>query len=106
MTLFAVLVLVVGALTATGLARLGAAELQRARAEALADVTALAAVQAGTEGASAVARANDATLRRAEVRADASVEVEIVRRGAVASATAAPRGEVMSGDPDPGVGRR
>jgi hypothetical protein len=103
--LVAALVMVV-AVAALGIVAVGSAELRRARVDAVADVTALAAVHDRSTGAAAVAAGNGAALLRHEVRGDGSVQVDVRLHGATASAAAAAQGEAIPGDPDPGPGRR
>lgn len=103
---FAAALVVIVAVAVLGLGQLGAAAVRRARVDAVADVSALAAAQYGTDAAAAVASASGASVVRNETRADGSVLVEVRQFGVTSSAAAAARGETISGDPDPGVPRR
>jgi hypothetical protein len=76
--------------------RTAVAAVGRGRAQAVADLAALAAVDGGRPAASAVATANGATLvRYAEV--DGRVDATVRRGGATAVASAAP-GELPTGE--------
>lgn len=98
--------LVICVVTLIGLSRVGDAALRRERADALADVTALAAVQAGQDGASRVAAAAGARLGRVEQHADGTTLIELELQGVAARAAAAPLGAHLNGGPDLGTGRR
>jgi precorrin-3B methylase len=89
-----------------GLSRLGAAAVGRARADAVADMVALAGVTAGPEGAARVASASGARLVEHHEQADGSVRVSVQLGSTGASAAAAPVGAPLTGDPDPQTGRR
>lgn len=84
----ALAVLVVVAAMTAGLARVGEAAVTRARADAVADVTALAAVSGGEPVAARVADSSGAVLVEHRVRRDGSVVV-VVRSGAVEAVAAA-----------------
>jgi hypothetical protein len=101
-----VVVLAVVAVCLLGLARVGTAAVQRARADAVADLTALAAVSAGATGAARVATASGAELVEHHPQPDGSVRVAIQLGAARASAAAAPIGDPLTSDPDPETGRR
>jgi len=96
----------VGAMCVLGLSRLGGAVTLRARADAVADLTALAAVQAGREGAAEVARSSGAELREYQDRSDGAVSATVQLGAVRARAAAAPIGEPIASDPDPETGRR
>jgi hypothetical protein len=79
------------AVVLAGTVRIGVVTTRRARADAVADLTALAAVTGGQPSADAVARANGA--RVVAVRVDGSIATVLVDAdGARARASAAPRG--------------
>jgi hypothetical protein len=107
-----VLVVLVAVLAVAGVARVGDASLRRARADAVADVTALAAVRGGRDAAVRVATASGAQLQSFRADADGTVTVRVERAGASAAAAAAPLGDLLvlgagsHGDPEPGTGRR
>ncbi|MHB1139767.1 MAG: hypothetical protein ACYC2O_12485 [Microthrixaceae bacterium] len=100
-SLTVVLVLVVVAVAATGVVRVGDAALRRARVEAVADLTALAAVEGGPEAASAVATASGAHVVSVVAEPAGRVTIVVERAGVTARAAAAPLG-----DPVGGTGRR
>lgn len=81
--------LVVAALTAGGIARIGGAVLHRARADAVADLVALGGVTGGPSGARAVASADGAELLALYVRGDTTV-VEVRVSGVRSVAAARP----------------
>jgi hypothetical protein len=62
--------LVLGALLAIGVGRVGAVVVQRQRAQIAADAAALAGVRGGRATAAAVATANGAALQSFDVRGD------------------------------------
>jgi hypothetical protein len=105
------LVAIVG-VALVGIARMGDAALRRARADALADVSALAAVQGGRSAAERVATAGDGSLIEYRDEPEGAVELSVELAGARAAAAAAPLGAPLSpsgdvpGDPDPATGRR
>lgn len=84
----------VTALLVLGLGRLGGAAVERARADAVADLVALAAVTGDVDGASSVAAADGATVIRldAETTGRRSVTVQVASVTAVAAAAPAPDG--------------
>lgn len=79
-TLIVAVLLGVAALTGAGVARLGAAAIGRAHAQAAADAAALAGAADGENAAASIARANDAELNGWETHGDDVVVT--VRRGA------------------------
>jgi hypothetical protein len=83
LALLAVTVVVVA-----GVARVGGAAVHRARADATADVVALAAATADPAAAEDVARRGGARLIELRTRADGAVEVRVERSGVVARAAA------------------
>ena len=107
-----VAVLAIVGVTLLGVARIGDATLRRARADALADVSALAAVQGGRGAAERVAAAGEGTVVEYRDEAEGAVELSVELAGARAAAAAAPLGAPLSpgaaasGDPDPATGRR
>jgi hypothetical protein len=107
-----VAVLVIVGVTLVGLARIGDATLRRARADALADVSALAAVHGGRSAAERVAAAGEGSLVGYRDGVEGAVQVTVELAGARAGAAAAPLGTPLSstgaapGDPDPATGRR
>ena len=76
---------------AVGVLRVGEAAAQRARADAVADLSALAHVTGDLEGATAVARANGAVVT-GHRRTGAARVVTIDLDGVVATAAARPAG--------------
>jgi uncharacterized membrane protein len=72
-----------------GISRLGSAVLQQQRAQAVADLVALAAAGSGDPAAIRVATANDARIVRTGVGSDGAVGVTVHRAGVGASAAAA-----------------
>ena len=102
---------VVCAVALLGLTRVGDAAVRRARVDAIADLSALAAVVGGRTAAEDVATASGAAVSGFEQLDDLSIEVEVGFEGITGRAGAAARGEVLSGtevgsDPDPLTGRR
>jgi len=84
-------VTVVALAGAAGLGRLAGVSRVAARSQAVADLTASAAVVAERAGAQRVAAANGATLRTLDV-VGGDVTVEVVSGGSVARASARPGG--------------
>jgi hypothetical protein len=91
--------LAVAALASTGVARLGEATAGRARADAVADLVALAAVDGGEPAGRAVARANGATVVRMAPTASGATSVRIALEGVHARAAAAAIGEPLGMSP-------
>ncbi len=83
--------LAVAVVLATGVARVGDAAARRARADATADVVALAAVTGGDDAAAAIAAANGAEVRRLRRLGD-TVVVDVTASGATSVAAARPAG--------------
>lgn len=79
------------AVMAIGVARVGDASWRRARADATADMVALAAVTGGDDGSRAVAAANGAEVRSVR-RVGDTVVVDVVAAGVSSSAAARPAG--------------
>lgn len=75
---------------ASGATRAGGAASARARADAAADLVALAAVVDPASGAGRVARANGATVVRVDDRLGGGLTVQVRRGGVVGEATARP----------------
>ncbi|UDY34338.1 hypothetical protein [Dermatobacter hominis] len=71
--------------------RIGDAAVRRARADAIADMAALAAVTGGDEGAEAVTGAAGASIRAIR-RVGSTVGVRVAADGATAEAAARPAG--------------
>jgi hypothetical protein len=74
---------------ALGIAAVGDAAARRARVDAVADLTALAAVTGGDQGAALVASGNDAELRSLR-RVDDLAVVTVAAGGAIGVAAARP----------------
>ena len=85
----------VTALLVLGLGRLDGAAVERARADAVADLVALAAVTGGADGAQRVATADDATVVHLDGSASGrrTVTVQTGSVTAVASAAPSPAGQ-------------
>jgi hypothetical protein len=96
-TVLVAALLAVTALLALGLGRLGAAAVDRARADAVADLVALAAVTADEEGARRVAAASAATVVHLEGQPAGrrTVTVRIGRTTAVAAAAPDTDGQLV-----------
>lgn len=102
------------AIGAGGLHRLSAAALHRARADTVADLVALAAVERAEQGAAVqgavpdarrVARANGAELLELRVRGDV-VTITVALVGHRSSASAAPRGAPLGDEQSSGRDRQ
>ena len=99
-------VVVVVLVSMIGVDRLGDVSVRRARADAVADVAVLSAVQGGPDGAARVATANAASVADYTGASDGSVQIELRRDGVSATAAAAPLGAELPGGPDLVAGRR
>ena len=88
-TLVVAAVLMIAVLTTLAVGKVNSAVLQQRRAEAIADVTALASVSFGPESAAEVANANQASISSIRLHGTTNV-VEIQLFGHRASAAAAP----------------
>ena len=71
-----------------GASRVGDAAVRRARADATADVVALAGATAGETSAAEVAHRNRASVAEVRTRRDGAVQVEVQRDGLLARAAA------------------